>query len=162
MARAYVYLLRWHWFAAAAPYVPRVVHLLPDRPRLPGLGPAFPGRVGVPEDDDSFHGGQRPFERLRGFFLFAIVASFIDQAMGTHAGQPGIATIVLVLAAFLPNLAVTVRRLHDTGRSGWWIFLGMIPLIGSIVLIVFYASDSQRGANQYGKSPKELEAPQYV
>ncbi|MBB2988503.1 DUF805 domain-containing protein [Terracoccus luteus] len=90
------------------------------------------------------------------------MASFIDQAMGTRAGQPGIATIVLVLAAFLPNLALTVRRLHDTGRSGWWIFLGMIPVIGSIVLLVFYATDSQRGANQYGKSPKELEALQYV
>lgn len=87
------------------------------------------------------------------FMLAAIVASFIDQSMGTKPGQPGIATIVLIVAAFLPNLAVTVRRLHDTGRSGGWIFLGLIPFIGSIVLLVFYASDSQ-GDNQYGKSPK--------
>jgi uncharacterized membrane protein YhaH (DUF805 family) len=48
-----------------------------------------------------------------------------------------------------------VRRLHDTGRPGWWILIGLIPLVGGIVLLVFAVSDSQPGSNEYGPSPKE-------
>lgn len=95
------------------------------------------------------------------YFIVAIVASFIDQAMGVKAGQPGPAVIVLALALLLPNLAVTVRRLHDTDRSGWWILIGAIPLVGAIVLLVFYVSDS-KGNNKYGKSPKQVEPYQYA
>ena len=63
--------------------------------------------------------------------------------------------LILGLLLFLPSLAVAVRRLHDTGRSGWWLLLGLIPLIGAIVLIIFYATDGQPGENQYGPNPKE-------
>jgi uncharacterized membrane protein YhaH (DUF805 family) len=59
------------------------------------------------------------------------------------------------LAALIPTLAVTVRRLHDTGRSGWWILIGLIPIVGTIILIVFLATDSQPGNNQYGPNPKD-------
>jgi uncharacterized membrane protein YhaH (DUF805 family) len=62
------------------------------------------------------------------------------------------------LATILPNTAVAVRRLHDTGRSGWWLLLSFVPLIGSIVLIVFYCLDSQPGANKWGPNPKGLQA----
>ena len=58
------------------------------------------------------------------------------------------------LGVLLPSLAVAVRRLHDTGRSGWWIFIGLIPLVGWIVLIVFYVQDSDAGDNAYGPNPK--------
>jgi uncharacterized membrane protein YhaH (DUF805 family) len=88
------------------------------------------------------------------FTLFAvilyIVAAIIDKAIGNS-----ILSLILGLALLLPSLAVTVRRLHDTGRSGWWILLGIIPVIGAIVLLVFECQDSQPGANAYGPSPKE-------
>jgi len=59
-----------------------------------------------------------------------------------------------VLAIFLPGLGLAVRRLHDTGRSGWWYLIGLVPLIGFIVLIIFFIQDSQPGDNQYGPNPK--------
>ncbi|MCC6543190.1 MAG: DUF805 domain-containing protein [Nitrospirae bacterium] len=55
----------------------------------------------------------------------------------------------------IPSIAVVVRRLHDTNRSGWWLLIGLIPLIGGIVLIVFTVQDSQPGPNQFGPNPKE-------
>ena len=69
-----------------------------------------------------------------------------------------IVNIVLGLIFLIPSLAVQVRRLHDIGRSGWWWFIGMIPIIGGIVLLVFYLTDSQTGENQYGPNPKEVRA----
>ncbi|MFT3917352.1 MAG: DUF805 domain-containing protein [Anaeromyxobacteraceae bacterium] len=59
------------------------------------------------------------------------------------------------LGVLLPSLAVTVRRLHDTSRSGWWILIGFVPVIGLIVLIIFMAQDSKPGTNEYGPNPKE-------
>ena len=59
------------------------------------------------------------------------------------------------LAVFIPAIAVAVRRLHDTDRSGWWLLIGLIPLIGIIALIVFMVLDSEPGENQYGPNPKE-------
>jgi uncharacterized membrane protein YhaH (DUF805 family) len=58
----------------------------------------------------------------------------------------------------IPSLAVAVRRLHDTGRSGWWLLIGLIPVIGAIVLLVFLVMDSQPGDNEYGPPSKEAEA----
>ncbi len=57
------------------------------------------------------------------------------------------------LATFLPSLAMGVRRLHDTDRSGWWWLLSFIPLIGIIVLIVFWCSEGTRGPNRFGPDP---------
>jgi len=61
------------------------------------------------------------------------------------------------LAVLVPGLAVAVRRLHDTGRSGLRLFIVLIPLIGSIILLIYMVSDSQAGTNQYGPSPKLVE-----
>jgi uncharacterized membrane protein YhaH (DUF805 family) len=94
------------------------------------------------------------------FVLFNIIAlvilSLIEGALGL-SGQNGygILTGLYSLAIILPLIALAVRRLHDTGRSGWWILIGLVPLIGPIVLIIFYVTDSQPGANQYGPNPKE-------
>ena len=52
------------------------------------------------------------------------------------------------------GLAVSVRRLHDTNRSGWWILTGLVPILGWIALLIFYVEDSRPGANQYGPNPK--------
>jgi uncharacterized membrane protein YhaH (DUF805 family) len=96
------------------------------------------------------------------FALFVFVAYLagvvLAKALGSIAGILGTtASIVLVafwLATLVPSIAVGIRRLHDTGRSGWWLLIGLIPIIGSIVLIVFYVQDSQPEANAYGPSPK--------
>ncbi len=91
-------------------------------------------------------------------FLILIVTQLIDGAiiapiLGFSAFQPegGQPLSVLVsLGLILPNIAVGVRRLHDTGRSGWWILIGLIPVIGTLVLIYFYVQPSEEGANDYG------------
>ncbi len=59
-----------------------------------------------------------------------------------------------MLIVLIPGIAVSVRRLHDTDRSGWWLLICLIPLIGSIVLLVFLVKDSKPGENQYGAKPK--------
>lgn len=64
---------------------------------------------------------------------------------------------IYALAIFIPSLAVMVRRLHDTGRSGWWWFISLVPFIGNIVLIVFWVQDSDPGTNEYGENPKGVE-----
>jgi len=63
---------------------------------------------------------------------------------------------VLYLALFIPSLAVSVRRLHDTGNSAWFLLLRLIPVLGSLVLLIFYIQDSQPLTNQYGKNPHVL------
>lgn len=95
------------------------------------------------------------------FNIIAIIAlGVIEGAIGL-SGQSGygILTGLYSLAIILPGLAVAVRRLHDTGRSGWWILIGLVPLVGPIVLLVFFVQDSQPGSNQYGPNPKESAAP---
>ena len=59
------------------------------------------------------------------------------------------------LAVLLPGLAVCARRLHDIGKSGWWMLIALVPFIGAIVLLVFMCLDSQPGENEYGPNPKE-------
>ncbi|WP_407111787.1 DUF805 domain-containing protein [Streptomyces sp. DSM 116494] len=58
------------------------------------------------------------------------------------------------LAVLLPNLGVTVRRLHDTGRSGWWCFIALLPLVGVIVLAVFPATEGNQAGDRYGPDPE--------
>jgi len=62
--------------------------------------------------------------------------------------------ILYSLAIFIPSLAVGVRRLHDTGRSGWWLLISLIPLIGTIWLFILLVLDSNPGDNKYGPNPK--------
>jgi uncharacterized membrane protein YhaH (DUF805 family) len=72
----------------------------------------------------------------------------------TAAYGVGILSSLYSLAVLVPHLAVTVRRLHDTGRSGWWWLIGLVPIIGAVVLLIFAAQDSQPGSNEYGANPK--------
>ena len=93
-------------------------------------------------------------------FVLAGVGIGIMAAMGStdHAGF-GVLFLAPVflyaLVIIIPSLAVTVRRLHDTGRSGWWYFIGLVPVVGPIILLVFYFSASQPGPNAWGPNPKE-------
>lgn len=89
-------------------------------------------------------------------FIVSIVLSLVDVAIGTdyNKGGYGILSSIYGLAVLIPSIAVAVRRLHDTARTGWWILIGLIPCIGFIVLLVFYLQDGQRAANKYGPDPK--------
>lgn len=91
--------------------------------------------------------------------IFAIVAAVLDTLIGL-ANESGIGMIYSLysLAMFIPGLAVLVRRLHDVGKSGWMVLIGLIPLIGGIWLLVLLFTDSQPGTNQYGPNPKNPEA----
>lgn len=91
--------------------------------------------------------------------LVAIAASILDAILGTDFDTgSGLIGVLASLALLLPGLAAGVRRLHDTTRSGWWILIGLIPIIGWIILIVFYVQDSHPD-NQYGPNPKGVPAP---
>jgi uncharacterized membrane protein YhaH (DUF805 family) len=61
---------------------------------------------------------------------------------------------IVIFGTLLPHLAVTVRRLHDVDRSGWWYLLGLVPLLGAIVLFVWFCTDGTRGPNRFGADPK--------
>jgi len=87
------------------------------------------------------------------FYLAYVLAVVVATIVGTVIKFPYLG-ILVVLALVVPMLAVEIRRLHDTGRSGWFIFIGVIPLIGPIILLVFLVQDSQPQPNQYGPSPK--------
>jgi uncharacterized membrane protein YhaH (DUF805 family) len=102
------------------------------------------------------------------FFLFNIIISIVLSIISgvvASIDPTGIlaliasgAMLLVSLALLIPGLAVTVRRLHDTGRSGWWILIGLLPVIGFIVLLVFMVLDSEPGENKWGPNPKGVDA----
>lgn len=101
------------------------------------------------------------------FVLFNCIVSIILTTLQGGRGSisdvfsPVLAlSVIYSLAVLVPGLAVTVRRLHDTNRSGGWIFISLIPLVGAIILIVFTVQDSTPGENDFGPNPKEEGAPQ--
>ena len=71
-------------------------------------------------------------------------------------GGGGIVGLIWILATIVPAVAVLVRRLHDTGRSGWWALIGLVPVAGAIALLVFTVADSEAQQNSYGLSPKQV------
>jgi len=92
--------------------------------------------------------------------LISIVLAIVDKMLGSFSTAAGMGLLggIYSLAILIPSLAVSVRRLHDTGRSGWWVLIILIPLIGAIVLLIFTVQDSTPGENAYGENPKELTA----
>lgn len=91
-------------------------------------------------------------------FLILVGLSLLDMMFGVYSEEVGLGLLSTLywLVIIVPSIAVGVRRLHDIGKSGWWLLIGVIPLIGAIVLLVFAVLDSQPGANEYGPNPKGL------
>jgi uncharacterized membrane protein YhaH (DUF805 family) len=87
------------------------------------------------------------------FVLFNLII-FIILTIIDYAINSAILSTIYSLAVLIPSIAVAVRRLHDTNRTGWWLLIGLIPIIGFIVLLIFMVQDSQKGENQYGPNPK--------
>lgn len=94
------------------------------------------------------------------FILFVVLGSLVLGTLDamifgtTETGdQIGILSAIFSLAVVLPSLAVAIRRLHDTDRSGWWILLGLIPVVGFLVLLYFYVQKGTEGDNRFGPEP---------
>lgn len=84
--------------------------------------------------------------------LFSIGSTILDASLGM--GDSGPIGLLVSLVFFLPSIAVAIRRLHDIGRTGWWMLLVFVPLLGWIVLLVFYCTKSQPMPNQWGPEPR--------
>lgn len=100
--------------------------------------------------------------RRKEYWMFTLVSTIVyivlmiaESRLG-FVSQLGIGMISLVysLVVLLPSIAVIVRRLHDTGRSGWWLLVALVPIVGVIALLVFAVQDSEAGHNEYGPNPK--------
>lgn len=89
------------------------------------------------------------------FTLFNIIIMVCLVVLeGMLGNESGILSTLYSLAVFLPSLGVCIRRLHDTTRSGWWVLISLIPVVGAIVLLIFMIQDSTPGTNIYGANPK--------
>lgn len=88
--------------------------------------------------------------------IFAILAMVLDNALGLNIDPAPYGWLYLLygLAVFLPGIAVAVRRLHDVNKSGWYLLIAFIPLIGGIWLIVLFCTEGTTGRNSYGEDPK--------
>jgi uncharacterized membrane protein YhaH (DUF805 family) len=91
-------------------------------------------------------------------FLIGVALSILDTILGTKTNGQGMLSSLYSLAVFLPGLSVAFRRLHDTNRSGWWVLISFIPVIGWIWIIVILASSGDEGDNQYGAKPVQITA----
>jgi len=100
--------------------------------------------------------------RRKEYWMFTLVNMLIyvaliilDAIVGAKVGGGvGILAALYMLGVLLPSLGVAVRRLHDTGRSGWWLLISLVPVVGAIVILIFTVLDSKPETNQYGPSPK--------
>lgn len=101
----------------------------------------------------------------REYWWFALVSTLVTVALAiadiamdnySHDAGMGLLTSIYTLLVFLPSLGLAVRRLHDIDRSGWWLLIGLIPLIGYLVIIVFACLPGTRGANRFGLNPLDI------
>ncbi len=104
-----------------------------------------------------FQGRARRSEYWR-FLLFltavSVVLTTVIGGLHTVAGPATAALLALLLLSVAPLVAVRVRRLHDVGRSGWWLLIGLVPLLGALVLLVFDLLPGQDGPNRFGADPR--------
>jgi uncharacterized membrane protein YhaH (DUF805 family) len=89
------------------------------------------------------------------WFLFGVLVSIATNIIDAVVIDAQVLTPLAGLVLLIPNLSVGVRRLHDTGRSGWWILIGLIPIIGWIVLLIFLIEQGDAGDNEYGPPPPD-------
>lgn len=88
------------------------------------------------------------------FFLFNVIISIILSILQSIANIGEVLTIIYSILTILPSLAVGARRLHDSGKSAWWLLIGLIPFLGGIILLIFFCLDSEEGDNRFGENPK--------
>ena len=106
-----------------------------------------------------FHGRARRSEYwyfVLFYVIFSVVATMLDVVTGSYdqASGFGLFNGLLTLGLLIPSLAVTVRRLHDSDHSGWWVLIALVPILGALVLLFFMVLDSTPGTNRHGPNPK--------
>ena len=97
--------------------------------------------------------------RRKEYWMFVLINTVILVALAVIEeliGSGGVVGILYSLVVLIPSLAVSVRRLHDTNRTGWWLLINFIPLIGFIVLLIFMIQEGESSSNEYGENPKLL------
>ena len=88
------------------------------------------------------------------FFLFLVIVNIVASVLdSTIFDDMPVLYLIATLALLVPSIAAGVRRLHDTDKAGWWLLVGLIPVIGTIVLIVFFCQRGSVGTNQFGPDP---------
>ena len=94
------------------------------------------------------------------YVIVYMVLGFLDGSLSRPAEEPswGLLSGVFALATLVPSIAVSVRRLHDTNRSGWWMLVMFVPLIGQLVMLIFMVLDGTPGDNRFGSNPKQQAA----
>jgi uncharacterized membrane protein YhaH (DUF805 family) len=91
------------------------------------------------------------------FFLANVIVSVLFLLIGSmimNSSEVTVPNMIYSLAVLLPSLAAAARRLHDTGKSAWYLFIGLVPIVGPILIIVFLATEGTKGDNAYGPNPK--------
>ncbi len=91
-------------------------------------------------------------------FLTVVVGGLFVLSQVTKNSAIVLVMLAVELAFLLPALAATVRRLHDTGRSGWWYFIGFVPFVGGIALLIFMLDDTDSEGDKFGPAPKAVYA----
>ena len=91
--------------------------------------------------------------------IVMLLLGMVDKLIG---GDNELISSIYSLAVLLPSLAVAARRLHDTNRSAWWLLLGLIPIIGTLVLIYFMVCNGQQGPNRFGDDPKAAPSQGFI
>ena len=88
--------------------------------------------------------------------IISIALSLIDSLIGAYdrSSGAGLLSTIFSLAILIPSIAMSIRRLHDIHRTGWWVLISLVPLIGWIVLLVFHVQDGTPGTNRFGPNPK--------
>ena len=91
------------------------------------------------------------------YYIITILAVVIDNTLGLANDLTGYGfiTLAVMLGHILPSISLVVRRLHDVGKSGWFYFIALIPIIGGIWLLVLFCTEGTKGENKYGADPKE-------
>ena len=89
------------------------------------------------------------------FLISYVIATILDISFDTFDEEAGIGTfgLIVLIALIVPSISCLVRRLHDTNRSGWWMLVNFVPLIGAIVLLVFTVTRGTEGDNRFGSDP---------
>ncbi len=89
------------------------------------------------------------------FFLFNVIVSVVLSGLANAVPALSVLSVIYSLAMLLPGLGVAVRRMHDIGKSGWFLFISLVPCVGTFILLYFLAQDSEKAANAYGPVPTE-------
>lgn len=110
----------------------------------------------VVKDNYANFNGRARRKELWMFILFNMLISLALQIVVGMISPEAMLVVVglYTLAVLVPSIAVAVRRLHDIGKSGWWYFIALVPLIGGIWLLVLFVTDGNKGANEFGEDPK--------